>query len=129
LAGYTLNKAALKILVVRGFPLQYQNIRDSAEDLFVARTLYNLGVLPYPTADEHNGQRYHHFTPGQYYANDMPGWVKSGIYTQGMNEIEGHNHSAVHSVAFHEVKSPMLMRRLHAIMYNLCPTTAAAVAP
>jgi hypothetical protein len=79
--------------------------------------------MPYYTADEVKGQRYHHFTPGQHYTNQVPGWVRKK--TRGMQDvIVGQNHSAVKSVAFHSVKSPMLMRRLHAIVYGLCPVTS-----
>jgi hypothetical protein len=119
-----LNKAALKLLVVKGFPMYFQSRLTAAEDILVAKTFRNLGVLPYPTADEDNGQRYHHFTPGQHYADELPAFVQQA--TRGMHEIIGANHSAVKSVAFHEAKSPMCMRRLHAMIYNMCPEQLVA---
>jgi hypothetical protein len=119
-----MNRAALKLLVVEGFPVYFQDILDSREDVLVARTFLNLGVLPYPTADDHNGQRYHHFSPGLHYANKVPRWgVKSA---KSMHEIIGANHSAVKSIAFHMAKSPMFMRRLHAMIYNMCPEQLVA---
>jgi hypothetical protein len=121
ISGYTLNKAALKLLVMEGFPMHFQDLRTSAEDIHIAKTFLHFGVLPYITADDLKGQRYHHFTPGQHYADEIPGWVRS-ITTRGMSDvIFGQNHSAVKSVSFHSIKPPMLMRRLHAILYNLCP--------
>lgn len=48
-SGYTINKAALKKLVVDGLPMWSPHERTSMEDVMVARLFRNFGILPYET--------------------------------------------------------------------------------
>jgi hypothetical protein len=57
--GYTLNRAALKTLVVRGLPRYHTNTAWSAEDILVARVFREFGILPYDTRDEDGGGEVH----------------------------------------------------------------------
>lgn len=57
-SGYTLNKAALKTLVVEAMPTCEPHAITPEEDVLVARCLRKHGVLPYDTRDEAGGQRY-----------------------------------------------------------------------
>lgn len=90
----------------------------AGEDTLVGSIFNSLGVKAYPTADQEHGQRYHHFTPGQVYSHNVPRWINKKFRGQIWNR--GVNHSSVTSVAFHKV-TPTLMRRFHALLYDLCP--------
>ena len=119
-AGYTLNKAALKLLVVEGFPNHFQHDVIAWEDLMVGRTFRELGVFPYNTKDDLGGERYMHWTPGKHYKyRRFPRWY----YRYHLGKLKyGLDHCAAKSVSFHYVKSD-LQKRLHAMLYHLCPNT------
>jgi hypothetical protein len=118
--GYTLNKAALKLLVTEGLPVMHSQLRTSAEDLRVAEVFRRFRVLPYPTHDRDGGERYHHFTPGLHQLSAMPkahDWFDKWATPLGWKG--GWNHSSVYSVAFHGINSNE-MRRFHALVYKYC---------
>lgn len=139
-AGYTLNKAALKLLVVYGLPNYFADTTISEEDVMVARVLRQFGVDPYPTKDETGAERYNVFSPGKHYryhmlpnANwrDRPHLDPYAIYLRvrgwidwyslyHTNSKQGLDHSSRYSVAFHEIYGDD-MYRLTAFLYNLCP--------
>lgn len=59
-SGYTLNKAALKYLVVKT-PSTYLRRKTSAEDVMVSSVLAKVAGVPViDTRDEYGDQRYHH---------------------------------------------------------------------
>jgi glycoprotein-N-acetylgalactosamine 3-beta-galactosyltransferase len=66
-AGYTINRAALKLLV-RIFPHCYPNYMTFAEDVMVAECFRNQGVFPFDTRDDFGGERYMPFTPGDHFS-------------------------------------------------------------
>lgn len=118
--GYTLNKAALKLLVTRGLPKYFPNLVTNAEDVAIAFILKYLGVRPYPTVDAQRRQRYHHFPPGFYSDKNhhhLPKWYL--VNTSPFHYAQGNNSFSNTSIAFHYVQ-PNEMRRLHAIVYGLC---------
>jgi hypothetical protein len=118
--GYTLNKAALKLLVTEGLPVMYKDVVTSAEDVKVAEIFRQFRILPYPTHDRDGGERYHHFTPGLHYLPAMPkphDWLD--MWARPLGRRGGANHSSVYSIAFHQVK-PDEMFRFHALVYGYC---------
>lgn len=120
-SGYTMNKAALKTLVVDGFPNWWPDKKTFSEDTMVARVLAQFGIFPYETKDEAGGERYMPFMPGHHYGYRMPQDHSKDWYAlYSINIKEGLDHCAARSVAFHYVKGPA-MKRLHALLYNLCP--------
>lgn len=124
--GYTLNKAALKLLVVHGLPKYYVDERTSEEDVRVARILREFGVLPYETKDQDGGERYNPFWPGKHlYYRVAPNGTRArgyyGWYSQYSIDIKsGLDHSATYSVAFHYIKDDE-MYRMHALLHGMCP--------
>jgi glycoprotein-N-acetylgalactosamine 3-beta-galactosyltransferase len=58
--GYTLNKAALKLLVTSGWGSDPDR-QTYAEDVFVSRALLDKGVMAYDTKDETGAERYMHY--------------------------------------------------------------------
>eukprot|EP00542_Grammatophora_oceanica_P009644 CAMPEP_0194035860 /NCGR_PEP_ID=MMETSP0009_2-20130614/8276_1 /TAXON_ID=210454 /ORGANISM="Grammatophora oceanica, Strain CCMP 410" /LENGTH=880 /DNA_ID=CAMNT_0038677401 /DNA_START=21 /DNA_END=2663 /DNA_ORIENTATION=+ len=129
-SGYTMNKAALKTLVVKGMPGMFPHAHTFSEDTMVARILRKFGVFPYDTKDEDGGERYMPFMPGHHLgyrpppacvpdplAKDCKDW-----YPKYSIDIKyGMDHCAEQSVAFHYVKDNS-MKRLHALLYNKCPS-------
>jgi glycoprotein-N-acetylgalactosamine 3-beta-galactosyltransferase len=71
-SGYTMNKAALKTLVVDGFPKYFPHMHTFSEDTMVARIFRNFDVYPYETKDEVGGERYMPFMPGHHYGYRLP---------------------------------------------------------
>jgi glycoprotein-N-acetylgalactosamine 3-beta-galactosyltransferase len=122
--GYTLNKAALKTLVVNGLPQFNVHEASFAEDLVIGRMLRKLGVYPYETKDESGGERYMPFTPSNHYSYRKPLDPSSYWYTKFSIDIkEGYDHFANYSVAFHYIKGTE-MKRYHALLYGLCSEIA-----
>ena len=124
--GYTLNRAALKLLVVdsqfgRG---TVSHLMTSAEDALVGGILRTYGVHPYRTTDRDNGARYHHFPPYRHYVGGEPPFYHK--FTKSLNYTRGTNHSSVYSVAFHYIK-PEEMRQDHAMLYGLCRSISPTV--
>jgi glycoprotein-N-acetylgalactosamine 3-beta-galactosyltransferase len=120
-SGYTMNKAALKSLVVDAFPTCMPHLRTFAEDVMVAQCFRNkLGVYPFDTKDENCGERYMPFTPRHHLNYRIPSDVKSDWYANYSIDIkEGLDHCSSQSVAFHYIKGD-LMKRMHAILYGYC---------
>jgi glycoprotein-N-acetylgalactosamine 3-beta-galactosyltransferase len=119
-SGYTLNKAALKTLVVYGIPKYFANATTFSEDTIVGRTLRNFGIYPYETKDEFGGERYMPFTPGHHYGYRLPQDPNKDWYARySINIKEGIDHCSARSVAFHYIKDEV-MYRLYALLYKLC---------
>jgi glycoprotein-N-acetylgalactosamine 3-beta-galactosyltransferase len=116
--GYTLNRAALKVLVARGMPHYYQHDRGPAEDVKVARVLRQFGVFPYETKDETGAERYMPFMPGAHYDYKI-GSNERDYDLYGIGIREGADCCSARSVAFHYA-SPGAMRRMHALLYGHC---------
>jgi hypothetical protein len=60
-SGYTMNKAALKLLVTDGLENYFPHAHTFSEDTMVARIFKKYGVFPYDTKDEAGGERYNPF--------------------------------------------------------------------
>lgn len=120
-SGYTINKAALKTLVVKGFATYFPHLHTFSEDTMVARTFKKYGVVPYETKDENGSERYMPFTPGHHLTYRLPKNPSQDWYaTYSINIKEGYEHCSKYSIAFHYVKGPV-MKRFYAILYGLCP--------
>ncbi|GKY96296.1 hypothetical protein MPSEU_000589300 [Mayamaea pseudoterrestris] len=120
--GYTLNKAALKILVVEGLPVHLVDKRTAEEDVNVAAILRVYNVLAYDTRDEHGSERYMHFAPNYHYdySSARKFWVKRYSIPP---VVEGKNHSSPYSISFHYVRDEQ-MKRLYSLIYYQCPPNA-----
>lgn len=115
--GYTLNKAALKLLVTSDFGAA-RDRQTYAEDVYVSKAFQEQGVQAYDTKDESGGERYMHYQPGFHDTEKLA--VQYSWYVKDSIDIKmGLEHSAAQSVAFHYI-SPALMRRMHAILYGMC---------
>ena len=57
-SGYTMNKAALKALVVNGLPNYFPHQHTFSEDTRVATIFRKMGIFPYETKDEAGEERY-----------------------------------------------------------------------
>jgi hypothetical protein len=118
--GYTLNRAALKRLVVDGLPHHFVNVFASAEDLFVARTLKAVAnTYPYESRDEYGRERFLNYPPAFHYPYIMRVQPWHDHYSMPPL-LEGYNHSAPESIAFHYVHEQQ-MKRLHCLLYHKCP--------
>lgn len=120
-SGYTLNKAALKSLVVKAFPVCMPHLKTFAEDVMVAQCLRNkIGVFPFDTKDDDGGERYMPFQPGHHLTYRPPADKTSDWYSNYSIDIKyGMDHMSAESVAFHYIQPP-LMKRMHAILYGHC---------
>lgn len=123
-SGYTLNKAALKTLVVEGIPKYFPHQVTFSEDTRLAEIFKKFDILPYNTKDEEGSERYNPFTPGHHWGYRPPpdmskDWYAK--YTIPLGNVHwGKEHCSKHSVAFHYVKN-QAQKRLYALAYNKCP--------
>ncbi|KAG7362007.1 hypothetical protein IV203_025673 [Nitzschia inconspicua] len=69
---YTMNKAALKLLVTEGLDNYFPHAHTFSEDTMVSKILQKLDVLPYDTKDEDGGERYMPFMPGFHWSYRLP---------------------------------------------------------
>ena len=127
-SGYTMNKAALKALVVDGFPNYFPHAKTFSEDTMVAKVLRKMGVFPYETKDENGGERYMPFMPGHHWGYHLPKDPSKDWYAKySINIKEGPEHCAPKAIAFHYVKGEV-MKRLFGILYGFCPESLLGVA-
>jgi len=68
-AGYTINRAALKLLVAN-LPFCNPNLKTFAEDVMVAACFRKEGVMPFATRDRFGSERYMPFLPGHHLRED-----------------------------------------------------------
>jgi len=119
-SGYTMNKAALKALVVDGFPQCFPHMKTFSEDVMGATCFRKMDILPYNTKDEAGGERYMPFQPGHHLTYRPPKNPKDDWYSNYSVDCKwGMDHCAAKSVAFHYIKED-LMKRMHAILYHHC---------
>jgi len=119
-SGYTMNKAALKLLVTEGFPNYFPHAHTFSEDTMVAKIFKKFRVFPYDTKDEDGGERYMPFMPGHHWGYRLPKDPSKDWYAKYSIDIkEGPEHCSPRSLAFHYVKDTS-MKRLFALSYGLC---------
>lgn len=121
MTGYTLNQAALKLLVTEILPLKDSQKVAPFEDRLIAMAFKNFApnpVLPYPTRDEDLRHRYNTFSPMRYYKRNIPGWYRT--FNRLFPMKYGKQHYSPHAVSFHYLRASV-MRQLHALKY-LCPS-------
>jgi hypothetical protein len=127
-SGYTMNKAALKLLVVEGLPNYFPHAHTFSEDTMIAKIFRKFGVLPYDTKDDDGGERYMPFAPGHHYTYKLPPGdplqSKDWYAKYSINIKEGPEHCSPRSVAFHYIKDDM-MERLFMLAYHMCPEAEA----
>ncbi|KAK1734308.1 glycoprotein-N-acetylgalactosamine 3-beta-galactosyltransferase [Skeletonema marinoi] len=121
--GYTLNKAALKMLVGT-FPNCAPHDVNSGEDLLVTQCLKKEGIEPYWTTDETGAERYDHVSPEVEFNFDSK---KNPLFWYSYytgNENIGPQRVVKRAVSFHLFQSKPtvenMMRRVHAILYGHC---------
>jgi glycoprotein-N-acetylgalactosamine 3-beta-galactosyltransferase len=121
--GYTLNRAALKTLVVLGLPKYYTNTVGSVEDIMVGRILRKFNVLPYDTRDNSGGDRYMHFSPAKHYVLQREESQNiTSVFNDWYRSISGRvtpDSTAARCIAFHYLKTKD-MQRMHALLYGYC---------
>lgn len=79
-SGYTMNKAALKSLVVTAFPVCMPHLHTFAEDVMVAQCLRNkIQVYPFDTKDDNGGERYMPFTVSLYVSSWSLAYYESSL--------------------------------------------------
>ena len=132
-SGYTINKAALKSMVVKGLPLYFPHAHTFSEDTMTAKIFKKFGVLPYETKDDEGSERYMPFMPGHHLDYQVPSGCtpnplaetcKDWYPKYSINIKFGKEHCSKHSVAFHYVKGNS-MKRMHALLYGKCPKKQA----
>ena len=132
-SGYTINKAALKSMVVKGLPLYFPHAHTFSEDTMTAKIFKKFGVLPYDTKDDEGSERYMPFMPGHHLDYRVPSGCTPNPLAEtcrdwypkySINIKFGKEHCSKHSVAFHYVKDNS-MKRMHALLYGKCPQKQA----
>lgn len=123
-SGYTFNKATLRIFVEKVLPHCETSKRTSAEDRFVGLCLGRNGVHCHNTADIRGGQRYIGMEPNfvatfngdrGFFVTLYKLWAEGSGHWLIKDDILSSQH-----VAWHLIKLPVSMKRLHAVMYRSC---------
>ena len=119
-SGYTINKAALKLLVAETYPNCFPHMKTFAEDVMNAQCFRNKGVFPYETKDEKGGERYMPFTPEHHLNYRIPADKEKDWYAKySLNIKEGLDHCSADAVAFHYIPTD-LMAQMHSVLYGYC---------
>ena len=129
--GYVLNKAALQKFGEKGLLTCEADALVSAEDRYISLCMRSLGVELVDTADSEGRQRFQGLT-ADWIASENPWETKSwllGLYSvwqdEGHGRRWGKNVTSPQSVSFHALKTPVLIRRHHAVLYKSCPPGTA----
>ena len=122
-SGYTLNRAALRLLVREAFPMCHPFTNSSQEDVLIAECMQQVAVFGYDARDTAGEQRYLGSSPNFIY-NFLPDLENDGYIgwwtkvTMGMPpkfELEA---ASSESVAFHHIQPGSMMRRVHKLLYH-----------
>jgi glycoprotein-N-acetylgalactosamine 3-beta-galactosyltransferase len=128
--GYILNRLALRRLVMEALPTCRSEETFFAEDLNVGRCLFEMDIFPVDTADAAHRQRFFNFPPHEIvWINDQFLTTDAGVGWKPVFDLWAKDHGwrvgfdlvSTQTVAFHQFKSPVSMKRHHAIIYNSCP--------
>jgi len=124
--GYILNRYAVKELVTKGFPTCFTHTQASFEDRMIANCLRSLDIRGNHSVDEENRQIFHGMDPNfiSWYNGDKGNWFFHQMYNiwgQLYGYKAGKDLVSKHSITFHNVKFPLFTKRLHALVYNVCP--------
>ena len=122
--GYVLNRAALKLLVEKGFrrgSCRARRYQQYTQDEAVGDCYSKISVFAHETRDVVMAHRFHVFTPQQHAAEtygELTTWFQShGCH--GKVCLSGWDSVSEQSISFHFVQ-PNLMKQIHALLYNLC---------
>lgn len=120
--GYTLNKAALKLLIVEILPkIDFAHEVVSVEDMHIARAFRQWGVYPLDTRDKFGSQRYVHWKPSFVwtYIPKLP--CKAWWYgcTETLAKRWGHDYMSYNTVSLHKI-SPHEMKMIFAWLHGYC---------
>ena len=127
--GYTLSAATVSEFMRTSFHSCNPNAAVYHEDRTLSNCLARQGVLPVDTRDPASGQqRYHASRLGQLYSfspNSTDRWMKAqfALWEKGLStnfSRTGLQSVSPLSIAFHRIRSPLFMSRVHAILYDLC---------
>jgi len=129
--GYVLNRITLMLLVEKALPTCEADVETSEEDVYMSICLQNkLGIKPIDTADATGRQRFQSnanflakFNPdagplgklAAWRARVYAFWAKKHGFKWGKDLV------STQSIAFHGLRSPVQMKRHHAILYKSCP--------
>jgi hypothetical protein len=123
--GYVLNRQAVRILVQTLLPVCHVHTQVSAEDRLVGECFDSVGIVGNHSVDAYGAQRFHGMHPNfiASYAGDSKPFFQTMYkfwgdlygYKTGMDLVSNH------TVSFHLIRSPEMMKRHHAIIYKSCP--------
>jgi hypothetical protein len=123
--GYVLNRQAVRILVQTLLPVCHVHTQASAEDRLVGECFDSVGIVGNHSVDAYGAQRFHGMHPNfiasytgdskPYFQTMYKFWGDLYGYKTGMDLVSNH------SVSFHLIRSPEMMKRHHAIIYKSCP--------
>ena len=135
-AGYLVNRVALRRLMTHILPTCKVDTKNAAEDRIISFCFKQDGILPGESRDLETGeQMFHCKSPKQVYlARADPsrgGFPETKVYwenqahptlpNQKVGVKDGLDAAAQYSVAFHNLKTPLYIARVHAILYGTCP--------
>lgn len=123
-AGYTLNRAALRVLIKEILPLRGVNLTDSGEDRVIGTFLKMHHIGCHDTADARGEQRYTGLEPNFVATSDGKHRFFKVLYNLWAADhgwkIKEDLISSQH-VAWHLLRTPVWQKRIHAVMYRTCP--------
>jgi len=120
-SGYVLSRGALRKYIQLGFdhPDCSPTARTSAEDVMMAQCLdkvFQIGLID--TRDSELRERFHPFSPEKHYQwRPREGdWYTQ--YTRDWPQLLDEKCCSPHSISFHYIKQPAMVRHLHALIHS-----------
>jgi hypothetical protein len=123
--GYTLNRVTLKWLVTEAFSKPDVRV-DSGEDRLMGFTLRPF-VRCYDTRDANGGKRYLSESPSHYGRSCDDGHCDPNNHKDQTRldyvykNVTGVNLISSQVVSFHMLRNQVMLKRVHAILYQTCP--------
>jgi hypothetical protein len=119
-AGYVINKATLKIIMMYSIPPPIPSWQIiSADDIMLSRVLRPFGVVPYPTQTNIGEERFMPFDPKTHYHHRKKPNSTYWYDKYSINIKEGLDNFAKYSISFH-FTSPTEMKIFYTLLYGLC---------
>ena len=127
--GYVLSRQSVRILVEKVLPVCHVHTSDSAEDRILGECFRSVGITANHSVDELGAQKFHGMHPN--FIASFNG--ESKPFFKAMYEFwgslygykKGVDLASRHSISFHLLRSPEMIKRHHAIIYRSCPQGTA----
>ena len=123
--GYVLSRQSVRILVEKVLPVCHVHTPNAAEDRLLGECFRQVGIVANHSVDAQGAQKFHGMHPNfiasfdgkskPFFKDMYKFWGEKYGYKTGIDLV------SPHSISFHLLRNPEMLKRHHAIIYKSCP--------